>query len=156
VRSFDSPGQFAAFLGGVITAMPEAEKRGLEAAAKLIEAEAKAEIGHDEMAAAGPFAAWAPLAQKTIEEKEYLGYVDRISLNDSLYRTGALRDSISHKVGDREAVVGSNSMIAVYQEFGTEHIPPRSFLGGAAVRKGKEAASLIGRAIDATLTGRNS
>ncbi|WP_214680105.1 hypothetical protein, partial [Escherichia coli] len=50
------------------------------------------------------------------------------------------------------AHVGSNDDKAVWQELGTSRgIPPRSFLGGAAVRKSAEVRDIIGREMHAAL-----
>lgn len=127
--------------------------KALELAARVVEKEAKAEIGHYQ-AAAGDFAAWAELAPRTKAERVALGFTE----NDPLLRTGGLRDSIGHEVemkgiASGEAVVGSTSDIAVYQELGTERIPPRSFLGGAAVRKSSKVAEICGAGVVKALVG---
>jgi len=59
-----------------------------------------------------------------------------------------MRDSIEYKVtSDHTAEVGSNLDVAVYQELGTMHIPPRSFLAAAAAHKGEDAAKVAGKII---------
>ena len=68
-------------------------------------------------------------------------------------RTGALRDSISHAAGAREAAIGSNSPIAVYQEMGTRSAPPRPFLAPTAARCGEDAARTVGDAVARVLSG---
>jgi HK97 gp10 family phage protein len=67
-----------------------------------------------------------------------LGY----SANDPLLRTGEMRESIEYNMDadGREAYVGTNNEKAVFNEFGTSKIPPRSFLGGAVEHKGQECA----------------
>jgi phage gpG-like protein len=141
--------QFITHLAGVKARMDHETNVALERAARLVEAEAKAVIGNYQPEA-GQFAAWAQLADVTISDKEKLGYAPP---DNPLLREGALRDSIEHAVGDKEAVVGSNSAVAEYQELGTQHIPPRSFLGGAAVRKGSDVAELLGSATVMALVG---
>jgi HK97 gp10 family phage protein len=141
--------QFIAHLAGASMRIERETNKALERAARLVEAEAKAAIG-DYQPEAAPFAAWAQLADVTVAEKEKLGYAPP---DNPLLRTGELRDSIDHAVGDKEAVVGSNSPVAEYQELGTRHIPPRSFLGGAAVRKGPEVAEILGSATVMALVG---
>lgn len=131
--------RFAAHLLTRVVEMDHAAHEGLTKAAKIVEKEAKAEIGHYQDAA-GPFPAWAELADSTKEDRASKGYPD----NDPLLREGTMRDSIGHEVSHHEAVVGSNSDIAVYQELGTQHIPPRSFLGGAAARKSHEVGEILG------------
>lgn len=46
-----------------------------------------------------------------------------------LVRTGALLRSIRYQVKGDEVVVGSNLDYAAYQQFGTDNIPARPFLG---------------------------
>ena len=133
--------EFIAHLVHSIVHLDHAEHTAMERACKVIEKEAKRELGTYQ-GQAGPFVAWADLADSTIAEKEKLGFAPP---DNPLLRTGDLRDSIDHAVGVREGAVGSDSPIAEYQELGTSRgIPPRSFLGGAAVRKGPEVAEIIG------------
>lgn len=124
-------------------------RKALEEAAKVVEKEAKAVIG-DYQPEAGPFAAWAQLADSTLAEKEKLGYSPP---DNPLLREGNLRDSIGHVVDGHEAAVGSNEDVAVYQELGTKSIPPRSFLGAAAVHKEAEVVEIIGAGFVSGLVG---
>ena len=129
-----------------------ATHKALDHAAKLVEAEAKREIG-DYQPDKGPFAAWAELADSTQKDRAAKGFPE----NEPLLRTGALRDSIEHTVkSHHEAEVGSDSLIAVYQELGTNHIPPRSFLGGAAFTKSHEVRALLGHSVIATIMGKKA
>lgn len=116
-------------------------KTGLHAAATVIETDAKKRIGEYQNGA-GPFEAWAPLADSTEEEKERLGY----ALNAPLERTGELRDSIKHEVSVLEAVVGSQLERAAWQEFGTDKIPPRPFIGPAAFENKEKIEGILGAA----------
>jgi phage gpG-like protein len=77
-----------------------------------------------------------------------------VSATDPLLRTGELRDSISHVVDGRRAVVGSDDPVAIYQETGTSRIPPRPFLSTAAVLVGEDAAKAIGAAVGNAVAGR--
>lgn len=129
---------FAGMLVAAAAAMPEVEHRALEKAGKIVQDEAKAEIGTYQ-GAAGPFAAWAPLKPATIARKA--------AGDTPLLETGEMRDSIGLIVEGHEAHVGSNDDKAVWQELGTVHIPPRSFLGGAAVRKSPAVAEAMAREI---------
>ena len=139
---------FAEHLGKLVIAEAIETEHMLTTAAEVIEKEAKAEIGHYQ-SAAGPFAAWAELADSTKNDRVSKGFPE----NDPLLRTGEMRDSIEHTVRGREAHVGSDNDKAVWQELGTGHIPPRSFLGGAAFRKAPEVAEKIGADTVAYLTG---
>jgi phage gpG-like protein len=127
----------------------EATHKALERAATVVEKEAQASIGTYQPAA-GPFAAWAQLADSTHADKEKLGYSPP---DNPLLREGDLRDSIGHVVSGHEAAVGSNSDVAVYQELGTRHMPPRSFLAGSAVRKEGDVVEILGEGAVAALVG---
>ena len=100
--------------------------------AHKIETDAKDKIGTYQ-AASGPFKAWAPLAQSTIDRKDSAL---------PLIVDGTMRDSITSEHGPNWALIGVKAGIpssgkaeigdiAAYQEFGTDHIPPRPFLGPA-------------------------
>jgi phage gpG-like protein len=72
-----------------------------------------------------------------------------------LLETGELRDSIQHVVG-REGTevvgyVGTNDPIAKYHELGTRTIPPRSFLGEAAMRQEHKIHTMMLKTVAATL-----
>jgi len=62
-------------------------------------------------------------------------------------RMGLLRDSIATEVTAEEAVVGSNSPVAVYQEHGTSAVPPRPFLAPAGAAGAETAADQVGRVL---------
>lgn len=72
---------------------------------------------------------WPQLAPSTQADRVREGW----PANEPLLRTGELQDSITYNMDHdgREAFVGSDNEKAVWQEFGTAKIPPRSFLGGA-------------------------
>jgi phage gpG-like protein len=91
-----------------------------EIAAKIAE-DARNKIGHEQHD-------WAELADATIASKEQKGE----PTPDPLLATGELRDSIQFVVEGHTAVIGSDDPVAVYQELGTETIPPRPFLSSAA------------------------
>lgn len=114
-----------------------AEHEGLEKAAVIVETEAKSVIGTYRYG-------WPQLAPSTLTKK---------SANTPLLETGAMQESIQHRVGDKEARIGSNDDKAVWQELGTSRgIPPRSFLAGAARHKAKEVVAAIGDAVYGHLT----
>ena len=110
----------------------------LEEACKIVETEAKSVLGSYRYG-------WPALKPETIARK---------ATGDSpLLETGALRDSIEHMVIGHSGYVGSNDDKAVWQELGTSRIPPRSFLGGAAMRKGEEVAHAVGAKIYMKMIG---
>lgn len=153
MTEFSSFGAFAAFLREVQAHEERALHQGVKKAARIIRDEARAEIGHYQDAA-GPFPAWAELADATKADRARKGFTE----NDPLERTGELRDSIEDEVDGPEGVVGSRSKIALWMEMGTPNAahpsPPRSFLGGAAVRKESEAVNAMTEPVVAMLAGK--
>lgn len=120
---------------------------GLERIAKKIEAAAKAEVGVYQPSV-GPFIGWEELAQDTKDDRVKQGY----SENDPLLRSGQRRDDISHSVEGLTAMIGTpesaeTAQIAIYEEFGTEHEPPRPVLGPAAFRNKTAIQMLVGAAV---------
>lgn len=148
MREFDNVLAFAEHLLTLNIAIHESAHKGLEKVAKLIEKDAQRQIGHYQPAV-GPFQDWAPLAETTEDDKARKGY----SLDAPLLREGQLRDSIEHEVHGLEAVVGSKSEIAEYQEFGTNTIPPRPFIGPAAFKNKKAIQQILGKAVVEGLIG---
>lgn len=152
MKSFSSPLAFAKFIMTAAHKASAAIPHGLEKAAVIVEAEVKASIGHYQEG-------WAPLSQATLEGffhplagwikgKVEIGYAPP---DNPLLRTGALREDYHHTVHGHEAVVGSNSDIAVWQELGTPNamypIPARPVLAGAAKRKAKEAVETMAQTV---------
>lgn len=132
-----TPVGFAIFLGEMIIEVPHANHEALEGAAVIVETEAKRVIGTYDYN-------WPELADSTKADRVHQGFPE----NEPLLRTGEMRDSIEHVSDSREANVGSNNDKAVWQELGTSRgIPPRSFLGQAAVHKASEVVDEIGRVV---------
>ena len=148
MKEFKSLGEFAQYLATREFTLHEALHLGLEVVAKKIEKTAKDEIGVYQPAV-GPFPAWSPLAESTMEDRAAKGYPE----NEPLLRDGKLRDSITHEVEGHEAMIGSDSDIAVYQELGTGRIPPRPFLGSAVVHDEKFMLGTLGEAAVAAIGG---
>lgn len=127
-------------------------RKTLEKVAKMLQAEAKSLVGRTSVESAGPYAAWKPLAEATQERRAQLGY----STDEMLLRTGALRDAIEANWDSRNAWIGvpdktvggsrrgdhvrNIGEVAMVQEMGNAHVPPRSFLGMAGARKAEEVA----------------
>lgn len=134
---------FVAHLGQMMMHMPMAEHAALEAAALIVEAEAKRVLGtHDYN--------WPPLAPATIAAK---------ATGDSPgLETGDMRDSIQHHVGHTgptggmEADVGSDNDKLIWFELGTIRQPPRPVLSEAAVRTEQQVVATIGTHITAFLS----
>ena len=77
---------------------------------------------------------WPPLADSTMDDRARQGYAP----NEPLLRTGELRSSIHSMAAitgiGADGLVYSPDKIALYQELGTDRIPPRSFLYASLVR----------------------
>ena len=120
-REFGSIGEFVKFFKEAASEarIMEARNIALETAASWIEDEAKRVIGTYEFD-------WPQLAASTQADRTRKGFAP----NEPLLRSGEMRDSITHEitVPGEEAIIGSDSDVAVYQELGTTTIPPRPFL----------------------------
>lgn len=141
--------ELALKLGEIAVQQHEMGHHALEKAAKVVKKRARAKLG-EYQDQAGPFVGWADLAESTKSDRVAQGFPE----DEPLLRTGAMRDSIEQTVADGEAQVGSNSDIAVYQELGTERIPPRSFLGGAAAESVDEIIQIVGDHAVTALVGK--
>ncbi|WP_182056506.1 hypothetical protein [Pantoea sp. ME81] len=115
---------------------------GFHVIVKEIEETAKEEIGVYQPAV-GPFEAWSPLAESTKADRVRSGFTE----DDPLLRSGELKNSIESEVVGLAAIVGTKSEIGLWQEVGTDRIPPRPFIGPAYVRKIDPLMESIGRAI---------
>lgn len=132
--------------------------------AKVIQAEARAILGHYQDAV-GPFPAWEPLAPVTQTDRAEAGYTP----NDPLRVTGALAANIEVSADANEAAVGvphvpvgdgtpgnearDIGVVAIVQEFGSGWVPERSFLGRAAYVARDRAAKVVVDIILAELLG---
>jgi HK97 gp10 family phage protein len=148
MKEFSNLGEFGNHLEKLAVVGHEVIHHAVDQAGHLVEEAAQAEIGHYQPAA-GPFPAWAPLADSTEAEKARLGY----PTGAPLLRTGEMRDSIGHQTEGDRTVVGSNDQRMVYHEFGTNRIPPRPVLGPALFRNKTHIANGIGRIALAWLAG---
>lgn len=144
---FESLGALALHLAERQVKLAVELHEGLRVVAESVEKTAKEKIG-EYQSESGPFQAWEPLAESTEDEKARMGYPS----DAPLLREGDLRDSIQHEVAGLEAVVGSRSPIAAYQEFGTSKIPPRPFIGPAAFESKKEIIAVLGAVLVAGIT----
>jgi phage gpG-like protein len=113
----------------------------LEEAAVLVEDTAKNAMG-------GYSLGWPELQPETIARK---------STGDSpLLETGELRDSIQHVVQGRSAHVGTNDDKAVWMEFGTSTIPPRSFIASAGMVCEGQIHEMAVETVGAALAGHSA
>lgn len=141
MREFSSLGEFGVYLLEAAAKEAVALELGLKKAAEHVEKVAKAEFGEYQNAV-GSFPAWAELADATKADRVAKGFGE----NDPLLRTGELRDSIDHRVAGLGAEIGSDDDVMVYQELGTEKMPPRPVLGPAAIRSEKAIQRILGEA----------
>jgi HK97 gp10 family phage protein len=148
MKEFDSLGALAQHLVSETVGGLSQIKHGLELSAELIEKTAKEEIGEYQDAVA-MFPAWAPLAASTEADKARKGYPP----NSPLLRTGDMRDSIQHEVGEWEATIGATDPKMVFHEFGTQKMPPRPVIGPALYRNIEQVQKLIGNAAVAGFVG---
>lgn len=84
-----------------------------------------------------------PLAEATKIDRVRQGY----SEDEPLLRSGELRDSIQSEVVGLAAIVGTKSETGLWQEIGTDRIPPRPFIGPAYLRKIDPLMEAIGQTI---------
>lgn len=150
MKDFGSFGEFAETLAGIAVAQETLVRRTVSHCAKLVEQEAKAEIGHYQEQI-GQFVGWDDLADATKADRVRQGFPE----DEPLLRTGEMRDSIGTALSadGMEAQIGSDDDKAVWQELGTQHIPPRSFLGGAMARKEEKIVAALGHAVATALVG---
>lgn len=142
MAEFGDLGDFIAHFATRAMAVERATSRALDAAAQVIQQDAKQRIGVYQPAV-GPHPGWAVLADSTQEQRVKLGF----SPNDPLLRTGSLRDSIERKLisGDT-AVIGTKDIRAGTLEFGNSRVPARPFIGPAAYANKDKIKEIIGTA----------
>jgi hypothetical protein len=130
-----------------------------EMAAKLVTSDVNLKAAQAEIIAEGcamvaekskdmigvPQPGWAPLAPSTLEKKD--------GVNSPLLETGEMRSSIEWNADATEGYIGSNNPKATWQELGTSRIPPRSFLGAAAIEMAPEIEKLAERAVAEAFEG---
>lgn len=148
MREFSSFGTFARHLAALALEGDAVAHHITEKAAKHVHEDAQKRIGeyHDYT---GPFNTWAQLTDATQADRERQGFTP----NDPLLRSGDLLNSIEYEVHHNEAVVGSASDIALYQEVGTDRIPPRPFLGPALYDAKNAIGEMAGETVVAWVAG---
>ena len=131
----------AAKLASVAVESELAIQAVVEDAAGLVQETAKNAMGTYEFG-------WTPLKEETVARK---------ATGDSpLLETGELRDSIEKTIGHHVAWVGSDSDKAVWHEFGTSTIPPRSFIASAGMVCEPQIHELAVETIGAVLGGHSA
>lgn len=142
MQQFDSFGKFGRHLARVAALGEQVTDHATDDAAKIVLRLTKAKFGHYQ-AASGEFPGWEQLKPDTQAERARQGYTP----NDPLLRSGALRDSFGYSREGSHAAIGSDEMVAIWMEGGTETAPPRPSLGPAAF----ESRDLIAATTAATL-----
>ncbi len=158
MKEFQGLHEFDEYLKKIIAKEKMRKLAILDAAGQLIEDLAKRKFGEYQQEV-GPFVAWEPLANATIDDRVRKGFTP----NDPLLRTGELRDSIYHGIWEAMAdtvFIGSDSDIMVWQELGTpgspHPIPPRAVLGPAAFESKIEILKLIAEGISAWIMDKST
>lgn len=160
MRTFASITQFVEFLGTRVEAVRSGQFHGMHEAADMLVHTAQGMIG-EYQGAVGDFPEWKELAQTTlyggVDEhgrrfpgKVELGYAPP---DNPLLRTGQMRGSIEKHVEEHTIVIGTHDPVAHYQEFGTDKIPARSFIGRAMFVECHRATHIIFGHIIAAMTG---
>src|SRR5476649_404369 len=143
---FSSFAQLANELARVARSVPKATEKALEKIGKHVEMVAKDKIG-EYQDASGEFSAWEQLTEATQADRVQKGY----PANDPLIRSGELYGSTSHSVtrsGQEQTLsVGSDLDLGLWQELGTDKIPPRPFIGPAMFENEKLGQDILGAAI---------
>ena len=133
---------FARDLAKIVGTSDMLAQAAMEEACVVVEKEAKRVIGTYDYN-------WTQLAQATQEDRVSKGF----SANEPLLRSGEMQRSIEHRVEietiglEVVGLVGTDDKVAVYQELGTRTIPPRSFLGEAAMHEEATVHIILGRAM---------
>jgi phage gpG-like protein len=176
MREFKSAGAFAAHLRALAAREIAVEQGALRDAGRLVQHTAHDFIG-EYQPQEGPFPAWAPLAETTLHgARDQMGrwHPGKVDLgfappDNSLLRTGDLQHAIELSVDHREAVVGVADQnagdgtpgnpfrnlgdVAIDLEFGTVHMPARSFLGRALFVNIDNVVRIIGEAVYRAVAG---
>ena len=148
LKEFDSAISFAEHMLKIEFAMRAVMHKSLGHVLTLLEEDMQKQIG-EYQSGAGPYPAWATLADSTEEEKGRLGY----PLNAPLLRDGELQKSFQHEQEGMEGVVGSTDPVMVYHEFGTAKMPPRPVVGPALYRNRDKIEHLLGHAMVEAIIG---
>lgn len=148
MKQFNGFASFARHLMRTAAIGEEVSSHLAKEGGKVVQKDAQARIG-EYQDGVGEFTAWANLAESTVNDRLSKGF----SPDDPLLRTGSLRDSIEVHEDGAEVVVGSASDIALYQECGTDKIPPRPFLGPAGFTSREKIERGVGLGTAAWVAG---
>lgn len=150
MKQFNSLTAFVTHFAKLELAVRHEAEHALGKCAKVITKTAKSELGYYQPGV-GDFQAWSPLAERTLKYHDEMGVGESPELV-----TGELYASIEDEQSGPEAVSGTKLEIGKYQEFGTPEMPPRAFMGPAAIRSKAEAETIMGKAVVVGLIGGNA
>ena len=144
-----TPAEFLRFLEDRQRAIPAAQEAGLAAVGERLEHEAKELLGTYQREDMGPLAPWAELADSTKDARVRAGFTE----NDPGLASGAMQESVHHRVEGNTVAIGTDDLHALYFEHGTIRQPPRPFLSLALWRHGRDEAEFMARKIFGAVTG---
>jgi HK97 gp10 family phage protein len=147
MKSFTSLSAFVTHFVKLEVAVKHQAEHALHNCAKVITKTAKSELGYYQPGV-GDFQAWSPLSERTLDYHDKMGVGESPELV-----TGELYASIEDEQHGGEAVSGTKLEIGKFQEFGTPEIPPRAFMGPAAVRSKAENEKIMAKAVVVGLIG---
>lgn len=150
MKEFSDLSSFIVHFAALQMAVQHQAEHALKNAAVLIEKTAKEEIGYYQPSV-GPFQSWQALAPSTLDHHTAMGAGDT-----PLLITGELYASIEHESVGSEAVIGTKMDIGAYQEFGTDRIPPRPFMGPAVFVNKEKIERIMAKGVVTGLLGGNA
>jgi HK97 gp10 family phage protein len=139
--------EFTTVLRRASIAVRKAEHEAVKHGAAMVAQEAKDLIGTE-------YAGWAELADSTVARKTAKGQTGRISSTDPEYATGELRDSIGSQADGLTGAAGTADHVAIFQEYGTSRMPPRSIFAAAGHRKAEEVGKVMGKMVAEAIAGK--
>jgi hypothetical protein len=109
-------------------------EHGLHEIGEAVEEHARLKIGSYQPGI-GPYPAWAPLTDATLERKTNEGFGKGGNPDTPLYASGEFEQDIGHTVDEHglRVMVGTNKDYVIYSELGSAHEPPRPVLAPTAL-----------------------
>lgn len=143
---------FLSHLAACQAAMSEGITRALRDSAKELVKDARSTVGHYQEEV-GPFPAWAPLTDSTIDDRIRQGFTP----DEPGLRTGDMRDSYGAQVSRNKLTLGNTSEKALWFELGrmeqANYQPPRPVIGPVLFSNEAKITKRIARRIAAHLAG---
>ena len=143
MKEFTDLSAFAKELNKISRSSQLAISKSVEQVGAIVEKKAKEIIG-EYQDSIGDFPEWQELTDSTKQDRLRQGFTE----NDPLLRSGKLRDSMSHVCEGMTVTIGTSLQEAEWLENGTEKMPPRPFIGPAALRSDKDISKAISKAIE--------